>query len=314
MLFSHHAIVLPPPLQRRLEKTAADFIYGAGARADFSSPAGEPALAGPDSVAWRIFKNPVTLMIGGIAAVVLELAEPRVRSGVWEHTGFRARPVARLQRTGLAAMMTVYGPRSQAEAMIARVSAMHARIAGVTPEGLPYRADDPALLDWVQATASYGFLEAWAAHVAPLGMPERDRYYAEGLPAARLYGATGAPDSQARLEQLFAAMHDRLGASPILGEFLQLMRGVPLLPPALAPLQAWMVAAALDLVPPSILRRIGLDGQPRLTPWQRRLLGAAAGGAERVMLAEAPAVRSCLRLGLPADYLYRTNRSPARPS
>ncbi len=39
----------------------------------------------------------------------MELAEPRVRNGVWERTTFRADPIRRLRRTGLAAMVTVYG-------------------------------------------------------------------------------------------------------------------------------------------------------------------------------------------------------------
>ncbi len=53
-----------------------------GPRVDFRQPAGEPALAAPDSVSWRVFKNPVSLFVGGVTAVILELAEPRVRSGV----------------------------------------------------------------------------------------------------------------------------------------------------------------------------------------------------------------------------------------
>src|SRR5690606_33834268 len=76
-------------------------------RIDFSRPPGEPALIGADSVSWKVCRNPLSVFIGGVAAVVLELAEPRVRSGVWEHTSFRARPLGRLARTGLAAMMTV---------------------------------------------------------------------------------------------------------------------------------------------------------------------------------------------------------------
>ena len=55
----------------------------------------------------------------------MELAEPRVRTGVWEHTTFRIDPIRRLQRTGLAAMMTIYSARGTAEAMIARVRWMH---------------------------------------------------------------------------------------------------------------------------------------------------------------------------------------------
>jgi hypothetical protein len=91
---------------------------------------GEEALLPPDSVSWRIFKNPIALFIGGMAAVILELAEPSVRAGVWEHSSFRKDPVGRLQRTGLAAIVTVYGARSIAEPMIAEVVRMHAKVAG----------------------------------------------------------------------------------------------------------------------------------------------------------------------------------------
>ena len=79
---------------------------------DFSQPAGEPALAPSDGIAWQVFANPVVLFVGGVAAVLLELSEPSVRSGVWDHGGFARDPVMRLRRTGFAAMMTVYGPRT----------------------------------------------------------------------------------------------------------------------------------------------------------------------------------------------------------
>jgi uncharacterized protein (DUF2236 family) len=65
-------------------------------------------------VSWRVFKNPLSLFIGGVSAVIMELAEPRVRTGIWEHTTFRVDPIRRLRRTGLAAMVTVYGARSTA--------------------------------------------------------------------------------------------------------------------------------------------------------------------------------------------------------
>jgi len=107
---------------------------------DFSRPTDEPALISPHSVSWRVCKNPISLFIGGVAAVIMELAEPRVRTGVWEHTTFRKNPILRLRRTGIAAMVTICGPHSKAEAMIARVRRMHGLIEGVTPPGEPYRA------------------------------------------------------------------------------------------------------------------------------------------------------------------------------
>ena len=39
-----------------------------GWKVDYLNPPGEPAFAGPDSVSWQVFKNPVALAIGGVAA------------------------------------------------------------------------------------------------------------------------------------------------------------------------------------------------------------------------------------------------------
>ena len=144
MSFSNTPVVLPWPLQIGLElATRALLDPGDQSSVDFSRPAGEPALVSPDSVSWRVFKNPVSLFIGGVTAVIMEFAEPRVRTGVWEHTTFRVDLVRRLRRTGLAAMVTVYGARSMAEGMIARVRGVHDGITGITPSGEAYRAKIP---------------------------------------------------------------------------------------------------------------------------------------------------------------------------
>ena len=218
-------IVLPWPLQSGLEAaTRALFDLDDQSSADFLHPVGEAALVSPNSVSWRVFKNPLSLFVGGVTAVIMELAEPRVRTGVWEHTSFRVDPIRRLRRTGLAAMVTIYGARSAAEGMIARVRRMHDRVAGTTPSGEAYCANDPELLNWVQGTAAYGFLQAYHAYVRPLSLSERDCYYAEGIAAAALYGATSAPRSEADLEMLFQAATGRLERSDIVVEFLAIMR------------------------------------------------------------------------------------------
>ena len=213
---------------RFADAAKALFEIPGGPRVDFTSPPGAAALAAPDSVSWRVFKNPVALFVGGVTAVLLELAEPRVRTGVWEHSTFRTDPMGRLKRTGLAAMVTVYGARETAEAMIAGVGRQHARVGGTTPSGVAYRADEVELLDWVQATASYGFLAAYHGLVQPLSAAERDRFYAEAAPAARLYGALGAPTSEAAWTASLSSMLPRLERSEIVFEFLELMRGVRL--------------------------------------------------------------------------------------
>lgn len=265
---------------------------------DFTSPAGEPALAAPDSVSWRVFGNPVALFIGGVTAVLLELAEPRVRSGVWDHTAFRTDPLPRMKRTGLAAMITVYGARGKAEAMIAGVGRMHGRITGVTPDGRPYRADDPELLDWVQATASYGFMEAYHHYVSALTDAERDRFYAEAAPAARLYGATGAPTSVAAQAACFEAMRPGLEPSGIIFDFLAILRRTAILPGPLRAAQGLFIRAAVDLLPAWTRDRLGLGPAYGLKPWETGLARAAGALAERLTIPGSPREQARQRLGL----------------
>lgn len=293
-------------IEARLDAAARDFLYKGRADAiDFAEPAGEPALLPPHSISWRIFKNPVSLFIGGVAAVILEFAEPRVRTGVWEHSTFRDNAVARLKRTGLAAMITVYGARSLAEKMIAGVRRMHDRVAGVTPGGEPYAASDIELLNWVQATATFGFLEAYSAYVAPLSDADKDRCYRETQASAALYGAVGAPDSLAAQRALFAQMLPRLERSDIVFEFLKIMKIAPALPGPLQLSQHSFVRAAVDLTPPDIRAVLGLTRRYGLRPVEGRIVRRLGRRADRLMLRSSPAVRACLRMGLPEDYLYR---------
>jgi uncharacterized protein (DUF2236 family) len=290
---------LPHILQRRIEALAAHLLAPPGAPGfDFASPPGEPALTPAGSVSWRVFANPVTLFVGGVAAVLLELAEPRVRAGVWEHSSFRTEPLARLQRTGRAALVTVYGAETSARAMIAGVNRLHARIAGSTPAGAAYRADDPELLDWVQATALWGFLEAYHRYACPLSQAERDACFAEGAPVAALYGATGAPRSEAEWQALLARTAPSLEPSATLHEFLAIMRRVPALPRLGRPAQLLLVKAAADLLPDDLADRLGLLAW-RLKAWERPLAAAMAAAAERLLIRSWPSAQARRRLGLP---------------
>ena len=76
------------------------------------------------------------------------------------------------------------------------VLVVHDAVAGTTPSGEAYYANDPELLNWVHSSAAYGFLQAYHAYVQSLSLIERNRYYAEGIPAAHLYGATNIPTSE----------------------------------------------------------------------------------------------------------------------
>jgi uncharacterized protein (DUF2236 family) len=289
-----------PPLNRMycrlLEPTDAPGV-------DFTAPIGEEALFPADSVSWQVCKNPLTLMCGGISAVILQLAEPRVGSGVWRHTGFRAAPVARARRTGLATLATVYAARSQAECFISAVRQRHAAVRGRTADGEEYDARDPELLDWVYATASVGFLDAWDRLVRPLSQQQRDAYLAEGGLAGGLYGAAWRPTSQRDWYALLDHTLGRLRPSPIIQEFLDILAVAPLLPKPLQSLQRLVLRAAVELVPLSVRRRIALDAEP-LGRLEYGVLVAAARVVDSLVIPASPPVRACRRLGLSERFLY----------
>jgi len=284
-------------LNKRLEGAKGVHVY------DFRKPMGEAALAGHDSISWRVFRNPLSLFIGGISAVLMELAEPRVRSGVWDHTTFRTEPLKRMGRTGLAAMVTVYGARTTSEEMIAHVGRMHARISGVTPGGVSYRADDPELLRWVHTTALFGFLEAYHRFVLPLSVEDRDRFVAEGVTAASLYGVLDPPKTETDIWRLFEQVEPELESSEIISDFLAIISKLPLFPLQIRPLSGLMIRAAVDILPPGIREILGLQASFKLSPMGDRLLRFLGAQIDYLHLASSPSAQACVRVGLPADYL-----------
>jgi uncharacterized protein (DUF2236 family) len=250
--------------------------------ADFLEPPGEAGIAGPGSVSWRVFGNPVSLAVGGVAAVLLELGEPRVRAGVWDHSSFRRDPRERIRRTGYGALLTVFAARSRFADYAGRVNAIHAQIAGIADDGRAYRADDPELLRWVQATAAIGFVSAYELLVARLSDAERDLFYREATVGAGCYGVTEPPGSAAEAQALLEAMTPRLSPSPVLDEYLAIMRGAPILPGAARALQPSLVRAALGLVPLKVRAQLDLAEEPVWSSAEQRLWRLLAQAAERV--------------------------------
>lgn len=236
----------------------------------FLHPHGEAALTPASGVSWRIFSNPVSLGIGGIAAVILELAHPQVRHGVWDHSSFRTAPLKRMIRTAKAAMITVYAPAGTAKRMIAQVNHMHRGVSGKTDGGVAYNAFDDELLSWVHATASFGFLEAYLKFAAPLTQEQCDAFYAEGKRVAALYGAVGTPVNIAEQTLLFDQTFSALEPSETLHEFLRICETALPGPRALT---AKAVRSAVGLLPPDYIGKLSLEAYrptPSDTAWMRR--------------------------------------------
>ena len=283
-----------------------------GWKVDFANPPGAPAFCGPDSVSWRVFKNPIALGVGGVAAVLLEFADARIRSGVWDHSTYKQDPIGRSQRTGMAAMVGVYGPQGAARRVIQGVTNMHARVGGVTPNGEAYRALDVELLDWVGATASWGFLNAYHTFVAPLTDDEKRRFYAEGEEVARLYGAKAPLKSDADFFAMLAKLAPRFEPHPIVREFLEIFEknaGGPAFPGAARRL---ITRGAVSLLPVDVRKTLQLGADYELSGFGAGVLRSLGVVAERVPVAGAPPAEACKRLGLPANFLYRNRADQAR--
>ncbi len=277
----------------------------------FDRPVGEPSLMSPDAISWQVFRNPVTMFIGGVAAVLLELGEARVRAAVWEHSRFRNDPADRLRRTGFAAMVMVYAARSAATTMAREVCAIHDRIAGTTACGQTYAASDPLLLRWVHATAAYGFLAAYHRYAHKMSPTECDRYYAEGRPGAILFGVQDVVGSEATFQALLAEMGPTLTPSPILHEVLQLIRNATLLPKPLRHLQHLFVRAGVDLLPRWLREQLRITQEGLATPGHGLALKGLVKVADRMVLPGGPPAMACRRMGLPSDYLLRGGWRPS---
>lgn len=277
-----------------------------GVEIDFSAPLGEPALLPPDSVQWRIYKNEIAIGIGGIAAVLLEFADPRIRSGVWDHSTYKADPIGRSRRTGVVSLLACYGPASKAREVIGMVNRMHGQVRGETPAGQKYRALDPVLLDWVAATASYGFLTAYDRFVAPISEADKNRFLSEGEPIGKMFGARRTPRSTGEFMDMLAALEPGFEPHPIITEFLDIIESGKAAPSIPRFLHRAIARAAVSLLPHRIRDRLELGRRYDLRLTDRLALKLAGRLADRRQDPASAPCQASVRLGLPADFLYRS--------
>ena len=283
-----------------------------GKAINFAGPAGEPALLAPDSVQWRIYKNQIALGIGGIAAVLLEFAEPRIRSGVWDHSTYKADPIGRSRRTGTVALLACYGPASLAKQVIGGVTRMHAKVKGETPAGEAYEALDPVLLDWVAATAAYGFLTAYDRFVSPLSRADKDRFLRDSEAVGSQFGARRTPQSVDDFMAMLEELEPRFEAHPIIFEFLDIIESGTATPSIPRFLHRAVARAAVSLLPPRVRARLQLGRHYDLKLRDRWALKLAGRMADRKFDPVSPPAQACERLGLPADFLYRPQAEQQR--
>jgi uncharacterized protein (DUF2236 family) len=207
-------------------------------------------LFGPQSVAWRVHGDVASMMVGGVAALLLQMLHPAVLAGVWDHSHFRTDMHGRLRRTAKFIALTTYGGRAEAEAVINRVKNIHDHVEGVLPDGSLYAANDPGLLAWVHLTEVTSFLDAWLMYGDPgMSVASQDRYFAEMAQIADALGANPIPRSRSEAQQLMRDMRGQMRSDARTREVARLVL-TQAAPNRLAePLQAVAMQASVDLLP-----------------------------------------------------------------
>ena len=217
----------------------------------------QPVLPEP-SVARRLNRE-LFLLLGGTAALLMQVAHPLVAAGVDQHSDFRRHPIGRLRRTLITTLAVVFAEPNAARAALRRIDRRHGPVRGTAADGAAYDARDPTLLLWVQTTLVLTSLRLYEAVAGRLSARDREAYWQETRPIAALLGVPASlhPATLADLERYERSMLERVvrpdATSRRVGR--DVLRPFPWIP---APFYWPTDALAAALVPASLREPFGL--------------------------------------------------------
>jgi uncharacterized protein (DUF2236 family) len=249
---------LAEPIKRRIAREVVA-LFNDKSRGETPVRRRPDGLFGPKAVAWHVHGDVASMMVGGVAGLLLQMLHPAVLAGVWDHSNFRNDMHGRLRRTARFIATTTYASTEDAQAAIARVRAIHDRITGTLPDGTVYTASDPALLAWVHVTETVCFLDAWVRYADP-DMPRvrQDQYFREMAVIGSGLGADPVPHTRAEAIALIEAARPRLRCDARTREIARLVLTQRARNPLAEPMQRLTMQAAIDLLPPWARRMHGL--------------------------------------------------------
>jgi uncharacterized protein (DUF2236 family) len=184
-----------------IRRSIREMVGGGGPPVAFLEPAGDRGLFGPESVAWKVHADFISMMIGGISSLVMQALHPKALAGVWDHSSFREDLKGRLGRTAFFIAATTYGSNEMANHAIDRVNQIHQKVTGFDEFNEPYRADDPQLLAWVHLTETRSFMSSYESYRSEsLNAHAKDQYFLEMKMLGERLGAIDLPDSYSGTE------------------------------------------------------------------------------------------------------------------
>jgi uncharacterized protein (DUF2236 family) len=258
------------------------------ARRDRIHATAGPRWFGEDSAIRRVHGD-ASMFVGGIRALLLQSLHPLAMAAVAGHSGFRGDPWGRLQRTSTFLATTTFGVAADAQAAVDQVRAIHARISGVSADGVPYAASDPHLLRWVHVAEADSFLTAHQRYGArPLDPAGCDQYVAEVAVVGRALGAAELPTTVAELAGSLEGYRAELRGTAEARQAARFLLVQPPLPLPLRPPYGVLASAALGLMPRWTRWPLRLPYLPVAEATVGRAAGVLATSTIRWALAEPP--------------------------
>jgi uncharacterized protein (DUF2236 family) len=208
-----------------------------------------PRWFGQDRPIRRVHSD-AAMFVGGLRALLLQSLHPLAMAAIADHSDYRADPWGRLQRTSTFLAVTTYGPAADAQRAVDRVRGIHERVRGIAPDGTPYQAADPHLLEWVHIAEIDSFLLAHQRYgAAPLDRSGRDGYVADTARVANALGIGDPPRTERQLAERIEAYRPELRGTPAAREAARFLLLTPPLPLVARAPYGLLAAAAVAMLP-----------------------------------------------------------------
>ena len=215
-------------LDELIRKTIRELVGGSGPPIAFLTPKGDRGLFGPESIAWKVHADFISMMIGGISSLILQALHPQALAGVWDHSSFREDLKGRLGRTAFFIAATTYGSTEMANNVIEKVNRIHTKITGLDEFDNPYSATDPHLLAWVHLTETRSFMSSFEDYRKEIISPkEKDRYFFEMKSLGERMGAKDLPSTYANTERAIQAYIPELYFGERASSIIDLLENFP---------------------------------------------------------------------------------------
>jgi uncharacterized protein (DUF2236 family) len=191
-----------------------------------------------------------SMFVGGLRALLLQSLHPLAMAGVAQHSDYRGDPWGRLQRTSTFLAVTTFGPAGDAQRAVDKVRGIHQRVRGVAPDGKPYHAADPHLLEWVHVAEVDSFLLAHQLYGAePLDQQGRDGYVADAARVASALGVIDPPRTERELADRIAAFRPELSSTAAARDAARYLLLTPPLPMVARAPYAALAATSVAMLP-----------------------------------------------------------------